>query len=163
YLSWLEATGGEGHDLRFARLDGDGWTAPTTIRSSDRFFVNWADFPSLTATSDGTLWAHWLERGEAGGRDYGIRVGRSADGGVDDGSRVGRSGAGGVACAAPRKPHEGETPTRPGFGSMLPIGGGIGLAWLDGRRYVEGPDGAAATQEMTLRFRAVNAAGEPGP
>jgi hypothetical protein len=34
---------------------------------SGDFFVNWADFPSVVAGSEGTLFAHWLQR-RAGGK-----------------------------------------------------------------------------------------------
>jgi len=149
YLSWLEAQDAGAHDLRFAVLDGNEWGPPKLVERSARFFVNWADFPSLTPTADGTLWAHWLERGATGGYDYAVRVVRSTDGGG--------------SWSEPWTPHEDGTPTEHGFVAVLPMGDGIGLSWLDGRRYVDGPDGAPATREMTLRFRTVSSDGVPGP
>lgn len=149
YMSWLEEMTDGVHELRFATFAGDGWSEARTVRQSDRFFVNWADFPSIMPTPDGTLWAHWLERGATGGYDYAVRLVRSDD--------EGRS------WSDPWTPHEDGTPTEHGFVAMLPLEDGIGLTWLDGRKYVEGPDGAPATQEMTLRFRATSAEGEAGP
>lgn len=149
YLSWLEEREGGRHDLRLARYEEDVWSEPAVVRSSDRFFVNWADFPSVTPAPDGTIWAHWLERGDAGGYDYGVRVVRSGDGGR--------------TWSEPWKPHEDDTPTEHGFVSMWPMEKGVGLAWLDGRQFVEGTDGSAATSEMTLRFRTAAAHGDPGP
>jgi hypothetical protein len=81
YMSCLEVSPEGGHDLRFARFDGAGWSGANTIAHSERFFVNWADFPSVTPGPDGSLWAHWLQRGVAGGYDYGVRIVRSSDGG----------------------------------------------------------------------------------
>ena len=53
-----------------------------TITAGRPLFMNWADFPAVTALPTGELAAHWLER-EAGGRyTYGIRVVRSGDGGA---------------------------------------------------------------------------------
>ena len=46
---------------------------------------------------------------------------------------------------------------------MLPTNDGVGFVWLDGRRYAPGPDGSPATQEMTLRYRAMGLDGIPGP
>jgi hypothetical protein len=73
-LSWLEARPGGVHELRFARYDTGRWSDPSIIASGTRFFVNWADFPSVSEGPDGVLWAHWLERGSGGGYDE-----RSAD------------------------------------------------------------------------------------
>ena len=149
HLSWLEPGDGETHRLRVAPLTADGWGEARTVRQSDRFFVNWADFPTIASTPDGTLWAHWLERGATGGYDYGVRVVRSNDGGV--------------SWSEPWTPHEDGTPTEHGFVSMLPMGSSeIGMLWLDGREYVDGAHGAA-TQEMTLRYRTAGDPSGPGP
>ena len=150
YLSWLEAAPEGGHDFRFASYLGDGtWGPATTIASSERFFVNWADFPSITRANDGSLWAHWLERGAAGGYDYGVRVASSSDGGK--------------SWSDPWTPHDDDSPTEHGFVSTVTADWGVGFTWLDGRRYVDGKDGTAATKEMTLRYRAVGADGTRGP
>ena len=147
-LSWLEPTD-SGHALLMARLDADGWTEPLTVTRDRRFFVNWADFPSVHSSADGTLWAHWLERGPSGGYDYGVRLVRSTDGGH--------------SWSRPWTPHEDDTPTEHGFLSSFPLGEGMGFVWLDGRKFAPGADGSPATEEMTLRFRAVDGAGAPGP
>ena len=148
YMSWLEASPEGGHDFRFARFDGAGWGEASTIATSERFFVNWADFPSVTPGPDGTLWAHWLQRGAAGGYDYGVRIVRSSDGGA--------------TWSEPWTPHEDGTPTEHGFVSAMPLESGMGFLWLDGRNYVEGPDGSEPTHEMTLRYREVALDGTVG-
>ncbi len=150
YLSWLERVEGELHELRFASWGGSegGWSEARTVEASERFFVNWADFPSVVP-GDAVLWAHWLERGSAGGYDYGVRVVRSSDGGA--------------TWSEPWTPHVDDSPTEHGFVAMMPIDGGMGLVWLDGRKYADAPDGQPATQEMTLRFRHVSADGTPAP
>lgn len=145
YLSWLEATDDGRHELRFARFDGQAWGSVGTIAASDRFFVNWADFPSLTAGPDGTLWAHWLERGAHGGYDYAVRIVRSRDAGE--------------TWSDPVTLHEDDSPTEHGFVSTVASEEGVGFVWLDGREYVAGEDGAEASQEMTLRYRFVGADG----
>ncbi len=149
YLSWLESAGEGEHELRFATWVGGAWSEPSTIARSERFFVNWADFPSVTAGPDGTLWAHWLERGAAGGYDYGVRVVRSGDGGKH--------------WSAPWTPHEDASPTEHGFVATLPLRDGMGFVWLDGRKYAPGADGSEPTSEMTLRYRFVASDGTPGP
>lgn len=150
YMSWLQATSTGGQELLFSRLDGDTWSAPARIAASDRFFVNWADFPSLTPGRDGKLWAHWLQRGSEGGYDYGIRIVRSSDGGA--------------TWSEPFTPHEDGTPTEHGFVSVMPTDDGIGLIWLDGRQMDGGHgDEPSASGAMTLRYREIAANGTPGP
>lgn len=149
-LSWLEPAEGDGYALRLARLTDGGWSEPLTVRTSDRFFVNWADFPSVVPDRAGRLWVHWLERGEGGGYDYGVRLARSEDGGA--------------TWSEPWAPHEDGTATEHGFVSMLPLEDGIGLSWLDGREYaLPGPGGGDPPREMTVRFRRVAGDGTPGP
>lgn len=148
YLSWLERTAAGAHELRFSRLNGPSWEEPKIITSSDRFFVNWADFPSLTLGPGGSLWVHWLERGPAGGYDYGIRVAHSED----EGS----------TWSEPWTPHEDVSATEHGFVSTSPIGDGMGFLWLDGRRFEAGPDGLPATQEMALMHRTISSGDSRG-
>lgn len=84
YLIWIEPLAGQGHALKFSRLEQRAWTTPKTIATGADWFVNWADHPSITALADGTLFAHWLVRnpGASGAYGYGIRIARSPDGGA---------------------------------------------------------------------------------
>lgn len=147
-MSWLQKVG-DVHELRFSSWNGTDWSDPQTIASSDRFFVNWADFPSVRSGSDGTLFAHWLQRGDAGGYDYGVRVARSADGGASWSEAVSL--------------HDDDSPTEHGFVSAVTHEDGLGYFWLDGRKFVDGADGTAATREMTLRYRTLDPHGAAGP
>jgi hypothetical protein len=147
-MSWLEKTE-PGHDLRFSRFDGASWDEPITVASSDRFFVNWADFPSIRPGPDGTLWAHWLQRGAAGGYDYGVRIAHSSD--------QGRT------WSEPWTPHDDTSATEHGFVSATTDGDQVGFVWLDGRKYADLPDGTPGSKEMTVRYRTVSSDGTPGP
>jgi hypothetical protein len=141
-LSWIERIPGGGHQLRVARLGADlVWTAVNTVSQGDDFFVNWADFPSVVQGAGGRIWAHWLQREEGEGLAYAIRITHSADGGT--------------TWADPWTPHEDGTRTEHGFVTLFPWGEGIGVTWLDGRKYAPGPAGEAPTREMTVRFREV--------
>lgn len=147
YLSWLEAVDEEEHALRFSSWEAGTWSEPRTIATSALFFVNWADFPSFTPGTDGTLWAHYLERGGKGTYDYAVRVVRSDDGGE--------------SWAEPVTPHDDRSPTEHGFVSTIPTTDGMGFVWLDGRRYAETED-RPATQEMTLQYRRLGSDGSRG-
>jgi hypothetical protein len=120
FLSWIDREEGVA-TLRFARWGGEGWTAPRSIARGPDLFVNWADFPSVAALSDGTLAAHWLVR-DGDSRGYGIRIAISTDSGATWQPSV--------------TPHDDGTDTEHGFVSMFPVpGGGLGAIWLDGRGY----------------------------
>ena len=148
YLSWIEEGVEGGHDVWVAKLGSEGWGPRSPVAHGDDFFVNWADFPSVVSAPDGSLWAHWLQREEGAGLAYGIRVAHS----TDDGG----------TWSEPWTPHEDGTPTEHGFVSLFPMGEGIGLVWLDGRKYAPAEDGSPPSKEMTVRFRGVSDQG-PGP
>ncbi len=152
-LSWLEENPEEGvFALRFSRLAGDAWDPALTVVEGSDFFVNWADFPSVFSLGEGRLAAHWLQRGPAGGYDYGVRVAFSEDGGA-------------TWTAEPWVPHEDGTPTEHGFVSMVPLpDGGGGVVWLDGRDFAS-PEVQAHERRpgMAIRFRALPFAGPGGP
>jgi len=137
-LSWLQPEG-DGHRLRFSSWQGDGWSAARTAAAGERWFVNWADRPSVVAVDDGFWFAHWLVRRPAGGYAYDIRVATSRDGGS--------TWSDGIAT------HRDDTDTEHGFLSTWPEAGGLGLAWLDGRRMADGGG-------MTLRAATLTADGQ---
>ncbi|MFN7544809.1 MAG: hypothetical protein ACK5TN_18665 [Acidobacteriota bacterium] len=75
YLSYIDYLGTEGHALRFTKWTGSTWGPTETIAQGKNWFVNWADFPSIAAHSDGSMLAHWLTRSAPGNTyGYGIRV-----------------------------------------------------------------------------------------
>jgi hypothetical protein len=78
WLTWLEPVAGIGHRFQMSSLAGRQWSKPVTI-AEGRLLANWADFPSLFVSSDGTMAAHWLDSGA--GKPYGIRVRTSRDAG----------------------------------------------------------------------------------
>ena len=141
-LSWLEPTGGDGLALRLSRWADGAWEPPATIVTSERFFANWADFPSVVVAGDGTAFAHWLEKNGDETYAYGVELARSRDGGRGW-SRLG--------SLHPDDP----SPTEHGFVSLVPGDEGLTAFWLDGRKMAsEGP--------MTLRTAEVGATVGPG-
>lgn len=143
YLSWIEALGEEGHALRFAVREGAAWSAPRTVATGSDWFVNWADFPSVTALGSGALVAHWLRK--TGGEPYAYAVALSF------------SSDGGATWSTPLTPHD-ASPTEHGFVSKVPLPGGRVLAiWLDGRQ-TGGAHGAPGGP-MTLRAAIVRTDG----
>jgi hypothetical protein len=149
HLTWFERLAGEDHALRFSVLDpgGEGpenWSPPRTIVEGLDFFVNWADFPSLLPLSGGALVAHWLQRSGPGTFHYDVVLAWSGDGG--------RSWSEGIL------PHRDGTLSEHGFVSLLPWEDGMGVVWLDGRKYETQPE----NPEMTLRFTTLAPGGGSG-
>jgi hypothetical protein len=133
-------------ELRVVRFGEDaGFGEPRVVVRRDDFFVNWADFPSVVEVGPDRWVAHWLQRGEGGGYDYGVRLATSEDAGVSWGEAW--------------IPHEDRSPTEHGFVTVWATGEGrLAAVWLDGRKYVDGAHGSA-TEEMTLRSREMDPLG----
>jgi len=140
WLSWLEPRTGGGHRFRMSSLTGTAWSEPITIAEGANFMANWADFPSVFIAADGTMAAHWLER-TTGREAYFVRIRTSKDGGA--------------TWTPTLTPHRDESATEHGFVSFFDApGGGVGVAWLDGRDMAAGAGHAAAGHgagSMTLR------------
>jgi hypothetical protein len=152
-LSFLEPAGAEGHRLRAAvRTPGGAWSEPATIAQGRDWFVNWADFPSVMALPDGTLFAHWLAKSGPATYAYDVETSASRD--------AGRS------WSAPLVPHRDGTRTEHGFVSMIPWSAReVGLAWLDGRKGADAAPGAHGRPgaETALYHTTLDAAGRLGP
>lgn len=154
-LSWVEeeqlSSGRALARLRFAALEGEGWSAARSVASGERWFLNWADFPSLAALDGRRLLAHYLERSGGGAHDYRVRILGSADGGS--------------SWSAPRALHEHDGPGEHGFVSLVPLGErGFGAFWLDGRGALAGGahGGHGGHGSMALYARTVGLDGELG-
>ena len=107
--------------LRFATLEAEVWSEPRTIAESEKFFVNWADFPVLIESS-GMLVAHWLQMNGGPGTSYDVHITHSKDGGATWSDSV--------------VPHSDGTKTEHGFVSMVPeLDGGFTAIWVDGRDF----------------------------
>ena len=144
YLSWVEPAGAEGHTLRFSVWEGTGWSAPRTVAAGTDWFVNWADFPSVTALDDGTLAAHWLEKTGEGTYAYAVMLSFSHDGGL--------------SWSEAKTPHD-DSPTEHGFVSKVALPGGkLAAIWLDGRATGGGSEGHAGP--MALRGAVLAADGK---
>jgi hypothetical protein len=134
YLSWLEQAPDTSTALKFAAFDGTRWSATQTIRSGKDFFVNWADFPSMSVLKSGKLAAHWLQRHGATSYAYDVRIATSADAGK--------------TWSAAAAPHVDRSSTEKGFVVFWPETDGFGAVWLDGRKADKA--GKAPIQEMML-------------
>jgi hypothetical protein len=132
-LTWLESRPDGRAALRIATTRAGRWSEPSTIAEHDRFFVNWADFPSVIETTTGAWVAHWLEKTEAKPYAYHVRLSVSPD--------QGRT------WSAPVTAHQDRSATEHGFVAMVPNADGTAtVAWLDGGRMVD----SAGTMEARV-------------
>ncbi len=139
WLSWTERQPDSTFAIRVVARTSNGWDSVRTVTSGRDYFVNWADFPSVTLLNNGDLAAHWLEREANGKYAYGVRVVRSSDGGR--------------SWSTPVTPHTDGLAAEHGFVTLWADGAdGLGLAWLDGRKSAM-PDSA---HEMTVRTAVVS-------
>jgi len=149
-LTWLEPVGEGRHALLVAVRSAGQWSAPRTIVTSDSFFVNWADFPSLVALEDGAWIAHWLARVPGGVYAYHVRLAVSRDRGA--------------TWTSPITAHADAAPQEHGFVSMVPWDDSTAaLVWLDGRDMALAGPTEEAQGDMTLRSRTVTTGGVLGP
>jgi hypothetical protein len=144
WLSWLEAKPGGGHVFRAAALTGRTFAAPITIAEGTNFLANWADFPALFVAADGTMAAHWLERGTSRAA-YGVRLKTSSNGGRTWSDAI--------------TPHRDNSAVEHGFVSFFSApGGGAGLVWLDGRAMAGHTGPGHPAGDMALRATTIKGA-----
>ena len=119
-LSWLERVDSTSHALRISIRGSDGtWGPVRDVLTRRDLFVNWADFPSVVALSDGRLVAHWLQKNGTGTYSYEVRMAESRDDGA--------------TWTASTTPHRPGIQAEHGFASLLPdSAGGARVFFLDG-------------------------------
>lgn len=149
YMSWLEYIEEDIYALRYAVYDNEQWGPAQSIRVATDFFVNWADFPSVTGLSGEPVAAHWLKKIEGGPYAYNVEI---AFPDADTGRWTNVI-----------TPHQDGTATEHGFVSMEPLSEDTVLAiWLDGRN-TEGREHHQyedISQAMTLRSAEISSSGE---
>lgn len=128
-LSWLEPLGDEAWALKFSHLDlaAENWSEARTIATGSDWFINWADFPSVTPLSATDLMAVWFENNPA------TAHGGAAHHGTGYHARYSLSPDGGTTWSTPQR-ITGESAVTE-FTAVLALGDNSRalVAWLDGR------------------------------
>jgi hypothetical protein len=144
YLSWIEKRGREAA-LKFSTLVNDQWSGPVVIASGKNWFVNWADYPVLSADGKGNMLAHFLEKSDTAKFTYDIKLVSSP--------------VSGKTWNAPEILHEDNKKAEHGFVSIVPYKDQFFVSWLDGRK-TAGEAGAGQhdghQREMTIRAALIN-------
>ena len=149
YLSWIEAVKGKNSKLLFSTLNETTlvWSEPKLIAEGSDWFVNWADFPSITSFDGNSLAAHYLDKSADDTYAYDVKLTLSNDNGKTWNDAI--------------IPHNDNTNTEHGFVSKTDLGDSKLLSvWLDGRKYAYHEKDSAIAKEMTLRSAIMNSQGD---
>ena len=148
YLSWIKTNADKSSTLLFSTLNDDNsWSAPKTIANGTDWFVNWADFPSISSFGKSGLAAHYLDKSADDTYAYDVKLTLSNDNGN--------------TWNTPFVPHNDNTKTEHGFVSKVAINDDSFLAvWLDGRQMAYAEKDSTILKEMTLRSAIINNKGE---
>lgn len=147
YLSWIENDKDTVSHLKFSTLKNNEWSLPKTIAKGKGWFVNWADFPSITSFGASNLSAHYLEKSADDTYAYDVKLIQSTDHGETWDEAF--------------KPHSDNTHTEHGFVSKVAIDDKRYLSvWLDGRQNAYAETDSTVAAQMTLRSAIINDKGE---
>lgn len=129
--------------LQFAHWQDSTWWDVKTLKRGDNWFINWADFPSVFAHSNGSLVTYSLMESAPDLYAYDISLSVSWD--------KGNSWINGTV------PHKDQTDTEHGFVSFFEYNQQkTGLVWLDGRNYAKTKP---EDRKMVLRFATLDQLG----
>jgi len=138
YISWIETGEKDSSKLLLSKLNNDNtWSDSQTIATGDNWFLNWADFPSVTSFGN-NLAAHYLEKSASDTYAYDVKLTISNDDGNSWSTAI--------------TPHTDSTNTEHGFVSKVALDDNSFLSvWLDGRQMAYAEQDSTIAKQMTLR------------
>ena len=147
YISWIETGENSSSKLLLSKLsDNNAWSEAQTIATGDNWFLNWADFPSVTSFGN-NLAAHYLEKSASDTYTYDVKLTISNDDGNSWSDTI--------------TPHTDNTNTEHGFVSKLAMNDNSFLSvWLDGRQMAYAEQDSTIAKQMTLRGAVFNSKGK---
>ena len=147
YLSWVETSEDGKAYLYYSTIHQNVWSQKNAISKGDNWFVNWADFPSISTFGEGSIASHFLVQSGKDTYAYDVNVSISNDQGM--------------SWSNPITPHTDSTLTEHGFVSMVPYKEEVLAVWLDGRNYalIQESD-TVPSNEMTLRSAVIDKNGQ---
>jgi hypothetical protein len=140
--SWVQRAGAMAQ-LKFAEHTAEGWSQPTTVASGDKWFLSYADPPTVLRRPDGTLLANWLLSTNPIYEGSDLQLSYSRDNGK--------------TWAKPVVPHHDGTQQQHAFPSFFELpDNGLGVTWLDGRD-VQPSEANPEGGPMALRYATYDA------
>jgi hypothetical protein len=123
-LSWVEAANGS-YTLRYAVRHGAAWSEARTIVAGRKLWRHPAELPEIVSLSDGTMLAHWVEKGKDSSDAEDIFVSSSRDG---------------LHWSEPVMAHHDHSPVQHGLASMVASGPHeASIFWLQALKGEDGP------------------------
>lgn len=148
YLSWIEQKK-DSSFLKFSTLTNQKWSPPKVIAAGTNWFVNWADYPTISADGSGNVVAHYLPKSGEGTYAYDVQLVHSSDNGS--------------SWRAPYILHDDGKQAEHGFVTILPYNNNFFVTWLDGRNTEMSDHGSdehmSSGGAMTLRAAIIDTEG----
>ncbi|MFK7920732.1 MAG: sialidase family protein [Bacteroidia bacterium] len=136
WMGWLDESKDSLNQYKVAAFDGQQWSSPELAAAGRDWFVNWADYPSITVGPKQNIYVHTLEKSGVDVYAYDIKVRNR--------SHIG-------AWSTAIKPYQDTSATEHGFPSFVPLSGErLAAIWLDGRNYIKG-----GSEEMMLAYTTI--------
>ena len=141
YMVWLQKSSEASPivQLHYAELQDGLWGNHQLLHTSDKFFANWADIPTVTVNEADQALIHWAEKSGAATYAYDVRYGLLEADTFRDLGVI----------------HQDKTQTEHGFVSVVPSKNTFEIFWLDGRHTGggghDGQHHGASSSAMTLR------------
>jgi hypothetical protein len=118
-MSWTEQENDSVSGLYFSKYSNGVWSEKSAIIKGQNWFVNWADFPAISADNDNLI-SYYLKKSDADTYAYDIFIKQSNDAGKN--------------WTLENKLHSDTTKTEHGFVSLAPSNNNsFFISWLDGR------------------------------
>jgi len=135
FISWTEQVT-DSNFLYISKLEDNSWSEKSIIKKGKDWFVNWADFPSISYNEiSNSLFSFHLQKSSEETFSYDVNYH------INQGS----------SWKDMQKIHDDNTFSEHGFVSSIPYKDGFMVSWLDGRNtYGKGHDGHAKGA-MTIR------------
>ncbi len=124
-LSWVETAKDGSYTLRYAIRKGNAWSEARTIAAGRNFWRHPAEVPGMLSLPDGTLLAHWVEKGKDSSDAEFLYVSSSKDG---------------LHWSQPQMAHHDKSQVQHGLASIVASGPSeASLFWLQALKGEDGP------------------------
>lgn len=146
-LSWVKTVNDSTNELKYSYLIEDKWEQPKKVITGKNWFVNWADFPSITE-NNGNLLTHFLKKSSEETFSYDVKLNLLTKGESQWKTQM--------------PLHTDNTKTEHGFVTVLPYqGDSFFITWLDGRNTAssDGHEHTGHGGAMTIRAAEVSSSG----
>ena len=144
YISWTEQVA-DSNFLYLSKLENNTWSEKSIIKKGTDWFVNWADFPSISYNDiSSSIFSFHLQKSSEETFSYDVNYHFNINDSWIDMKNI----------------HDDNTFSEHGFVSSVPYKDGFMVSWLDGRNtYGKGQDGHAKGA-MTIRSAILDSNGK---